>query len=564
MIQCAPELTSALLLFVFVAASIFYTLPLHSRFVIFCENHFAIIGRAIIGLYGLHLIGNILRRVRYGMASIHQDIVIDSILLATILLGPNNLKFAVSMIFLRELAIILKYAYDNLDLLEIINQFGLKGPQVIAVTFALTMVLGGFLLSLPISGQNGLRTPFIDALFISVSAVCVTGLACLDISKQFSLFGQTVVMLLIQVGGLGIMTLSACTFLLVGKKLGLRQRSFMLEVFDLNHLNSLRNTVLDIIYFTIVIELIGTLLLSLRYIILFGNFSKGIYFGLFHAVSAFCNAGFALFSNNLESFPEEWGVNLTICALIVAGGLGFSVIRELIDSRFWKFWQPRRDFSLHTKMVLRLTTWLILGGAVMIFFTEYSHGLDNLSFNGKLLAALFQSVTTRTAGFNTINMTILQNTTAFLMMALMFIGGSPGGTAGGIKTTTFGVLFTATKSFLQGKSDIEIMNRKIPRKTIVQSISITLISIVFVSCIIFLLLIVEPHSFLEISFEAISAFGTVGLSLGITPKLTGLGKILIMILMYIGRIGPLTLVLALGEMEVQPNSRYPEEKIIVG
>lgn len=496
-------------------------------------------------------------------------IIIDIFIILFLILGPNIPRFYSIIILTREIIIIVWYLWNKLNIIEIISNFYHKGPQIIAITFLGIILLGSFLLSMPISTTSGHGTSFIDALFTATSATCVTGLVVLDTKTHFNLFGQLVILLLIQTGGLGIMTLSLFTALITGKKMKLKEKVLMLGILDIDELESIKNSIYNIVKFTFIIEGVGALILSVRWYLLSKNIPNSIYLGIFHSVSAFCNAGFTLFSNNLITYYNDIIIVLVISFLIILGGLGFTVIEEIISLMRGK--KQKKRLTLHTKVVLIITLLLIFIGSFIIFFTEFDHTMKNMSFKDRVLSSYFQSVTTRTAGFNTVDFAFIANSTLFLMIILMFIGGSPGGTAGGIKTSTFGIAILTVKSIIQGRRSVEVSGRVIPKTTIAKSLSIIISSLGFIVFLLFLLIYIEEERLLndnyfkQLLFEAVSAFGTVGLSLGITPYLSSLGKFIIILLMFIGRIGPLTLALAIGVKE-EPSSlyTYPEGKILVG
>lgn len=427
--------------------------------------------------------------------------------------------------------------------------------------FAFLILIGAILLTLPPASRNGTSVGFIDALFTATSAVCVTGLVVVDTYTQYSLFGQIVIMLLIQMGGLGIMTMATLIFLLMGKKITLRERLVMQEALNQLTLSGLVKLSKYILLTTFIIEGTGAFLLSLRFTKIYG-LTKGIYYGIFHAISAFNNAGFDLIGKfrNLTPFVEDPLINIVIMGLIVFGGLGFSVIFDIITTRKYS------KLSLHSKVVINTTILLLSVGFILFYIMEYNNPktLGPLSPLGKVLAAAFQSVTPRTAGFNTLNLPDLTMSSKYLTIFLMFVGASPGSTGGGIKTTTFASILLMIYSVISSKEDVQIYKKQVPIDNILKAGVIAVISLLLVFVNSFLLTITEHADFLSILFETTSAFGTVGLSLGFTPLLSNIGKTIIIITMFAGRVGPLTLAVALAKQKKNAAIKYPEERILVG
>lgn len=449
--------------------------------------------------------------------------------------------------------------------LSIFDRFNLKPAQVVLVTFSLIILFGSFLLILPISAVPGKQISLVDALFTATSATCVTGLSSLSLSDNFSIFGQITVLVLIQIGGLGIMTLSSSLTILLGKSMAMRHKIVMQDLLDISSLSDLLGMIVDIIKFTLIIEIWGGIVLTGAFYFEGQEFGVAIYNGFFHSISAFCNAGFSLFNNSLESFSTNPLINFTICTLIILGGMGFIVLKELKMAivEKWSF----VDLSVHTRIVLITNFALIAMGTIIIFFSEFLHSLDGYSgLLNKVQVAIFQSVTTRTAGFNTVSLNNLYPHTLYIISLFMFIGASPGSTGGGIKTTTFAILIQSVSATLKGRKNVEFFDRTVPNQVVVRAISIIIISLIIVSMFIFLMMRIEADkSFMMIFFEVISAFATVGLSLGITPHLTVLGKLAIVVLMFIGRVGPLTLVLAIGQSsESQGSVEYPTGRVMIG
>lgn len=435
--------------------------------------------------------------------------------------------------------------------------------QILALGFALTILIGGILLSLPISSRSGEATPFIDALFTSTSAVCVTGLVTVDTGTHYSVFGQIVIMLLIQMGGLGFMTFATLIALLLGKRISLKERLIMQEAYNTFNIQGVVKLALYVMGITFSIELIGAVALATQFIPKYGLL-KGLYFGIFHSVSAFCNAGFDLIGNfnSLTPYVDNVIVNLTIMALIVIGGIGFSVITEVLNYR------KSKRLSLHAKVVLSATVALIVVGAIGFYMLEYANPktLGGLSIKGKILASLFASVTPRTAGFNTISTSDMTVAGKFLTVVLMFIGASPGSTGGGIKTSTAFLIFMTVVAVVQGKEDTEVYQKRINKSFVYRALAVTMLSFILVVVVTMVLSISQNGDFMEYLYEATSAFATVGLTLGLTTRLTLIGKIIIILTMYAGRVGPLTVTMAIAHKQQTTANliKYPEDKILIG
>ena len=437
--------------------------------------------------------------------------------------------------------------------------------QVLVLGFASVILIGAILLNLPIATQNGTSIGFINAIFTATSAVCVTGLVVVDTGTYWTVYGKSVILLLIQIGGLGFMTMATSMAFLVGKRISLRSRLIMQEALNQFSISGLVRLTKYIIYTTFIIEGIGAVLLSLKFVPEYG-WKTGVFYSIFHSISAFCNAGFDIIGNgrSLTPFVGDPLVNIAIMMLIIVGGIGFTVIIDL----FQKATGKEKTLSLHTKFVLALTGILLLSAFVMVFMFEYGNPdtIGNLNFGEKILASMFHAVTPRTAGFNTLPMDKLTMPTKFLTIIHMFIGGSPGSTAGGVKTTTVGLVILLVISVITGKEDIEFSNRRFQTSTVMRALAILGIGIFIVMTVTLFLSFTESGlDFMDIFFESVSAFGTVGLSLGITSQLSLAGKIIITITMFFGRLGPLTIAMALANRQVKkPLYRYPEGRITVG
>ncbi|MFQ5867603.1 MAG: TrkH family potassium uptake protein [bacterium] len=441
------------------------------------------------------------------------------------------------------------------------KQRSLSPPQVVVLGFLSVILIGTALLSLPQTTVSGERQLLVDALFTATSAVCVTGLVVHDTGDYFSLFGQIIILLLIQIGGLGYMTMATFLLLLIGKAITVKERLIMQESMPKFSVGGVVQFAKYVLKVTLILELIGATILSLRWI---GEYPvpKAIYLGIFHAVSAFCNAGFALFSDSLIGFRGDMVTSLTVLSLVFVGGLGYVVISDLYYLRYRKFPQ----LSIHTKMVLSITLTLIVLGGVAFFLLESKNPstLAGLPRKEKIMASLFQAVTPRTAGFSVVDVGGMMQGTLFLTIILMFIGASPGGTGGGIKTTTFGVMLATVWATLKGRRDIMLFKHRIPGEVINKSFVVGFLSIFFIVIITTLITSSEGHDFIRAFFETMSAFGTVGLSTGITSGLSSLGKALLIVTMFVGRLGPLTIGVAMVRELKDIRFRYPEERVLVG
>lgn len=441
-------------------------------------------------------------------------------------------------------------------LINLHPMFKIRPGLAIAFSFLSIIFIGAVLLSMPISSSQGQATNFLDAYFTANSATCVTGLVTLDTGTHFSLFGKIVLIMLMQVGGLGYMTFSTFVVLAFRKRMFVSEKLMIMEALNVYSLTDVLSVMRKIFGMVFLVEGLGALILCLRWWPQMGLARAG-FWGVFHSVSAFNNAGFALPANfaNLMPYVNDWVINLTITSLIIIGGIGFIVIADLFQHKRW---------SLHSRLAIITTLCLIIGGTVAYFLLEYSNTLAMLSMPSKGLASYFQAVTPRTAGFNTLDMAKLLPASALLMMLLMFIGASPGGTGGGVKTTTFSVILFTVFATLKNSRDTVIMNRRIPVETVRRAFTIVLLALTVVAVAVFILANTEKAGLMQIAFEVFSAFGTVGLSMGITPYLTSIGKIVIIMVMFIGRVGPLALLLALNIGQKEPKVISPKEGVSIG
>lgn len=443
-----------------------------------------------------------------------------------------------------------------------IQRFKLSPLRTIVLGYTGIILFGALLLILPISSRAGVWTSFEDALFTSTSATCVTGLVVQDTYTYWSLFGQIVILTMIQVGGIGFMTLAISALMLTKQKIGLRNRYTLQESVNAPQVGGIVRMTRFILLGTMFAEIGGAAILALRFCPQFG-FWKGLYFAVFHAISAFCNAGFDLMGGNgpfssLTAYTADPLVNTTIMILIVLGGLGFFVWSDIKTSKF-RF----RKFKLHTKVVLITTLALITVPFLLILLFEYRNPVFGDSSFGYIFGSLFQTITTRTAGFNTVDITKLSDATIILMLLLMLIGGSPSSTAGGLKTTTFAMLAASLFTIFRQRKSIECFKRRIDNDTLLKIIAVTAMYVLLFFTCGMLLCAFDNVGLKEALFETASAIGTVGITLGITSHLSTASHFILILLMFFGRVGGLTLLLAFHEHGGTP-SKYPIEKITIG
>jgi trk system potassium uptake protein len=442
----------------------------------------------------------------------------------------------------------------------------LTPTRIFVFSFAALIMLGTMSLWLPFSSsRGGLR--FVDALFTSASAVCVTGLAAIDIGKDLSVIGQLITLVLFQVGGLGIITFSIILFALMGRGISFKGREITQTAFLHRPRKDFHIIVKKVLRYTFIIEGIGTLFLFLRFV---QEFPPGLafYHAVYNAVSAFNNCGYSLFSDNMMRYQSDVLINVTIMLLIILGGIGFIVQQEVVA----KLRGIEKRLSLHTKIVLITTAALILVGAACFYFMEMNNVLKGATTKTALLSSFFQSVVPRTAGFNTVDIGILTNSTILVIIILMFIGASPGSTGGGVKTTSFAILLLLIINRMKGNENVNIANRTIPPELVDRTLSIIFASAIMIGVITAVLLffsstsgasLASRNQFIEYVFETFSAFGTVGLSMGVTPKLNDIQKYAIILMMFIGRVGPLTLAFAWYSAR-KKGITYAEETVMVG
>ena len=435
-----------------------------------------------------------------------------------------------------------------------------ENPAIIlSIGFFVLISIGGLILSTPYVTRNGKATGIIDAFFVAASASCVTGLTPVNTAYHWNSLGHVVIIILIQIGGLGIMSLATLIPLLLRKKIGLKSRQILKEQFNIDSLSGMINLFKYVLLFTILTEVLGAIFLAIRFVPQYG-FGKGVWFSIFHSISAFCNAGFDILGDSIYPLRSDALVNTTIMLLVIIGGLGFMVTSEIFYRKNFQ------KLSTHTKLVILITIILILVGALGFFLLESIGGgvLKTESTKASIIESFFQSVVARTAGFYSVNLSKIKESTALLLICLMFIGGSPGSTAGGIKTTTFGVLIIATISVIKKEKEPIIFKRSISDQSIKKALSIFLISLFIVILVSFVISVTDGFKFIDILYETVSALATVGASRGITESLSNIGKILIGLCMYLGRIGPMTMALAFGLKAEDKMIKYPEAMISLG
>jgi len=435
-------------------------------------------------------------------------------------------------------------------------------PRILTLGFLTIILLGTGLLMLPFSHVSERSPGFIDALFTATSATCVTGLVVVDTGTYWTTAGQWIILALIQIGGLGFMTMATLFALVLKRKISLKERLILQESFNQSNMEGIIRLVRKVLLYALAIEGAGAALFSARFMFDMPA-GEALFKGVFHAVSFFNNAGFDVMGDyrSLVDYVGDPLVNVVTMLLIVLGGLGFVVLSDLIDIR-----NPKRKLSLHSKVVLSASGILILVGAIVVFAFEYSNAktFGSLNFGEKVLASFMQSVSPRTAGVNSVDMAGLRQATQFFIVILMFIGASPGSTGGGIKTTTFTALVGAVVAMVRGKEDVVLFRYRLAQERVYKALTITLFAFGLVVVATMILSTTEDHRFLMILFEVVSAFGTVGLSIGLTAQLTIAGKIILILMMFIGRLGPLTLSYAIGPRKGRALYRHAEGKIIIG
>lgn len=441
----------------------------------------------------------------------------------------------------------------------------LSPVQLLALGFFGLILLGGSLLTLPVFSQTNEPTPLIDALFTATSAICVTGLTTLPTAEHWNELGQFIIMLMIDIGGLGFMILPIMFFALLRKKVNLSTRIVLRETLNLEEMSGVMKMMLYILKFAFVVQLIGAAALAFVFVPEFG-WGKGLWYSLFHAISSFCNAGFDLLGDSLAGYQTNSYLLFVVSVLIIAGGLGFIVWRDILNYRRLK------KLTLHSKLALTMTGILLIGGFLLFLLTEQNGAslIKSESPPARLMNTFFMSVTARTAGYFSIDYGAMSHAGLIVTMILMYIGGTSGSTAGGLKTTTFAVLLIQIRSIFRGRTKAEVFGRTIRPTAVFRAF--TLFFLTLTLCIIAIMIlsvtetIPEGHGIEYIAFEVFSAFGTVGLTMGLTPELTDFGKLLIILLMYIGRVGVLTVAFSLMTKARQQEAKYkyPEEGVMIG
>jgi trk system potassium uptake protein TrkH len=439
------------------------------------------------------------------------------------------------------------------------------------LSFVLAIVTGTVLMMLPFTTPDGAGLSFVDSLFTATSAVCVTGLIVVDTATAFSIWGKLIILVLIQIGGLGIMILSFFMAFILRRSLTVEDKFLISYMTSEKDMRNLGRSIRNIINITLIIEAAGAVLLFLGFRTSLGTNLHTLLISVFHAVSAFCNAGFSLFTDSLEGFRSNTLINLTVVVLIILGGLSFVVIMNLkgwlaagVPNLFKGRSFSIKGLSLNTRVVLLGTGTLLGVGMLLIYALEHRYALAQLDLKTQYLTAFFQSVTTRTAGFNTINMSTLRNPTYLLMMIFMFIGGASGSTAGGVKINSLALFLAYVSSLIKDKREVTLFNYAVSKDLVLRALLILLFGLVSVLAGMLILSISESAPFIHICFETVSAFGTVGLSAGITSALSIIGKYVIILLMFIGRIGPLTLLAAAAQRIRQVQIEHPTGEILVG
>ena len=439
----------------------------------------------------------------------------------------------------------------------------------IASWFIAAIIIGSVLLSLPISVKAG-RLPFVDALFTATSAVCVTGLAVVNTADTFSIFGQIVILILIQLGGLGLMIFSTLFFMMVSGRVSISHRMSVKEIFTPEGGTQLTTILKATFLLTFIVETVGTVLLMIPFSAKMG-IGEAFYCAIFHSVSAFCNAGFSILPGGLSEYHNSVTTLLSISLLVIIGGIGFAVVSEVTERL--KNRSTRKPFSLHAKIVINATIILLLSGTILFYLLESNSAFAAYSPVMKIVHSFFQSVTTRTAGFDAVNLNMFSNVSIIIMTAFMIIGGSPGSTAGGIKTTSFVIVIATIISRMKGSAGVNIYKRTVGDESVIKAISILILAAIVIFGATILLMMIDndflPHSIspgaaIDYFFETVSAFGTVGLSLGITPLLNSAGKLLLVLVMFTGRVGILTVAYMIAKPEGADKLVYSEENVMIG
>lgn len=503
--------------------------------------------------------GRIIDLIRNNKADIAYLVVVSSLLFMP--------RLAAGMVVLRLGGSLLIRMFETSLGAKLTQALNLKPSQSLALSFL--ALIGGcsILLTFPAATVDGRGAKLLDAIFTMTAASCVAGLSVVDVGTYFTKFGQGIILFGVQAGGLGIMVLSASFVMLVGGLLPSRKQAGLSEVLDIKTPDGLRRLIRSVTASTIVMEFFGAIILFVLSKDEVPGFTDRVWWSVFHTVSAFCNCGLSLYSDSLSSFADNPAICFVFMALIISGGLGFFVFSDLTNKEVWEVKTPSAVWArlqIQSKVVIISTLLLNLIGMITILFLEFDGALHGLGTFDKIVAALFQAVNLRSSGFFTVPIAEYAGPTIIFSVVYMFIGAGPGSTGGGIKVTTAAISIMAVRSMLLGRQDVEVLGRRVSFQTVNRSLAIVLIAGSIIALFLMLLLASQSIPFEKIFFEVVSAFGTVGLSLNATSSLDNAGKILIICLMYVGRIGPLTLALAVGERRTAQGYRYPEGNIAVG
>ena len=524
------------------------------------------INLSILGLFALSVITNwFVSREGWGYLRQHWFDLIIFVPLIPYIFNPAGKTVSV---IASQTAILAMLLARMRRVHKFVTLLSLKPAQLMLVSFAGIIGFGTALLMQPVSTMAGKHTDLIGALFTATSATCVTGLTVYDTATHFTFFGQAVILTLIQVGGLGIITFSMSLALMMRRNVSMKSQVLMQDVLDQDALVDIRRLVKFIVITTLLLEAAGAAVLFSSFRPACNSAGQAVWAAVFHSVSAFCNAGFSTFSDNLIGFKFDLTVNAVIGGLIVLGGIGFVVIGDFyqaLKNKLKRGLRSKHKFRIQSRLALNWSGGLIFFGTLLIFWLEHNRLMADMRNDQALLVSLFQSISTRTAGFNSCDIGALQPATLFLMIILMFIGACPGGTGGGIKTTTPAVLWAVIRAGFKHREAAELYRRTIPVEVVQKAIMVLCSSLLLVCGASMLLAVFEQKDFLNVTFEVVSAFGTVGLSAGLTPELSDPGRLLISLLMFIGRLGPLTIGFAFILRTVTPAKySYAEERIMIG
>lgn len=476
-------------------------------------------------------------------------------------------RFAAGLVIVRLIISLFMRCLETRTGTRLLAALNLRPSQTLALGFVGLIGAGTILLTFPAATTDGKGATFVNALFTMTSASCVAGLTVYNVGADFSRFGQAVIVFGMQVGGLGIMFLSAAFAVLVGGKIPARRQAGFTQVLDVSTPEGLKSLIRAVTATTVVMESIGTAGLFIFTSAEIPRATERLWWSIFHAVSAFCNAGITLSPDSLLAFVDSPMVCLVFMMLISSGGIGFFVISDLTNAEVWHVKRPRAVWNrlqIQTKVVIVATLILDLSGMLLFLFFEYDGALHGLDVDTKILASLFHAISLRSAGFNVVPIGNIIGPTVIFSIAFMFIGASPGSTGGGIKTTTAAISVMSLRAMLRGRDDVELFGRRVSPSVVNRSLSIVLVAAMIVAIFLTLLLATQDIRFENLFFETVSAFGTVGLSMDTTPLLNGTGKLLIVFVMYVGRIGPLTLALAVGERRLAQGYQLPKGSIAVG